>query len=155
MQPLETARGGYLPGYLAMRNLWNRAYERSPRLHDPDLFLSFLYSVFLAIIAFWRFSWTTPSGARKSGLGRSSGGSKAVLVCSKQETWITGRPSTKTPWHQGEPSTVTTHVFPSTSDSSRVTFVRSTTGILSKPSVAARFPESRESAAEPELHSAD
>jgi hypothetical protein len=42
LQPLATSRGGYLPGYLSVKGLWREAFSRCAKLHDADLFYSFL-----------------------------------------------------------------------------------------------------------------
>lgn len=42
VRPLTTANGGYLLGYLAVKNTWNNALKRSKKLTDADLFLSYL-----------------------------------------------------------------------------------------------------------------
>ena len=45
VRPLTAERGGYLTGYLTVKNLWHSAVRRSPRLRDPDLFLTYLRSL--------------------------------------------------------------------------------------------------------------
>jgi hypothetical protein len=41
-QPLRTNVGGYLPGYLTVRNLYRMALARTNRFRDTDLFLNYL-----------------------------------------------------------------------------------------------------------------
>jgi hypothetical protein len=42
LEPLSCAKGGYLPGYLLIKRLWQYARERSPLFRDSDFFLQYL-----------------------------------------------------------------------------------------------------------------
>lgn len=46
LQPISCAHGGYLAGYLTVKNLWHFATSRCERFADPDLFLMYLRSFF-------------------------------------------------------------------------------------------------------------
>lgn len=45
VRPLTTANGGYLLGYLTVKNIWSNSLKRSKRLADSDLFLAYLRSI--------------------------------------------------------------------------------------------------------------
>jgi hypothetical protein len=45
VRPLTAGRGGYLIGYLAVKNLWQVAQRHSNKLRDPDLFFTYLRSL--------------------------------------------------------------------------------------------------------------
>jgi len=45
LQPLELSQGGYLAGYLVVKNLWIMAGQRSSRLKDSSLFLAYFISL--------------------------------------------------------------------------------------------------------------
>jgi hypothetical protein len=42
VRPLDAATGGYLLGYLTVKNLWHEARKASKRLQDADLFFTYL-----------------------------------------------------------------------------------------------------------------
>lgn len=41
LEPLSCAKGGYLPGYLLIKRIWQYARERSPLFRDSDFFLQY------------------------------------------------------------------------------------------------------------------
>jgi hypothetical protein len=45
LQPLALEHGGYLAGYLAVKNRWRIARQTAPELANPDLFLMYFYSL--------------------------------------------------------------------------------------------------------------
>jgi hypothetical protein len=45
LQPLALKGGGYLAGYLTVKNLWKTASQRVPALADADLFFMYFYSL--------------------------------------------------------------------------------------------------------------
>jgi hypothetical protein len=46
LQPMTCETGGYLPGYLLVRNLWATAASQHRRLNDTDLFLQYMTAYF-------------------------------------------------------------------------------------------------------------
>ncbi len=46
MAPMSTARGGYLPGYLALKAMWRHAAQQSPWFFDTDCFFMFIRRFF-------------------------------------------------------------------------------------------------------------
>lgn len=45
VRPMTTANGGYLLGYLAVKNIWSNSLKRSKKLTDSDLFLTYLRNI--------------------------------------------------------------------------------------------------------------
>lgn len=52
VQPMSCTNGGYLPGYLAVRQLWILLAGRCNRLWDADLFMAYLTGIFFEDLGF-------------------------------------------------------------------------------------------------------
>lgn len=53
VQPLASAAGGYLPGYLAVKHMWRRLYRQDIRLYgESDLALAYMRSYFYEDLPF-------------------------------------------------------------------------------------------------------